>query len=474
MLETSKLDGKGRRLKIETAIADAKVSLFQTAAPTLLPLPELEELDLRLLLAWSNKPLSSTPVTMAAIRASLSLADIARLYSARSAEHIVMDYCLRRQIATVDVSIMQLQRNCVDWKSHDICAGSMVVDVKNARRSSSCPLTYSEYWVPEFKEVRELRLDVTIAAVSSPYKNADRVDVVNGQFGTFLGFVRKADLDNLGSWLQATFGNDLMVAGLSEGKRLPGWCFEYDAGHYPTREGTRRLVNEAADLWLKSSDLWNGFRFPKVLLPFIDCERTINELANRPGTSEEQLREHHSTYREIVSLRDSIGLSRRSLFALVLAYTLRRSRQPTGRWTPKYFEDWLFFDQCLSNRRSPLGLEDPCEYVYRLVLAMKVLWSHRKKLCEYMGFRLVSAWILRGIMADGSEDTIMAHCGGWRELRDGTTVKCGFSPLVLGNDRLCPRCRRLACHVCGFCSKRCAGPHGIESKPTENDDMISC
>ena len=33
--------------------------------------------------------------------------------------------------------------------------------------------------------------------------------------------------------------------------------------------------------------------------------------------------------------------------------------------------------------------------------------------------------------------------------------KCGHAPLVVGKDRTCPACGKLACGKCGFCSLRC-------------------
>ena len=47
----------------------------------------------------------------------------------------------------------------------------------------------------------------------------------------------------------------------------------------------------------------------------------------------------------------------------------------------------------------------------------------------------------------------MAYCGGI--LEDMNYVACGFSPLIIGDNEVCPKCSKLICKKCYYCSKNC-------------------
>ena len=448
-----------RRLLIEDRLMDAKRALLTTAAPTQLPLPGLRETDLRLILAWSGVSASRETTTTKCVRNALSTTDLARLWSARTAELVVQEYFRQREKRFTDISLTQLQPGDCDWKTHDICTGPLLVDVKNARQSFSDPARYSEYLVPRFKEERTFRQHVTVAAVLSPYKTAARIEETFGELSTLVGFVTKEELVSLTQWLQSRFAETLTVSNLSSGGRLPGWCFDYDQHHYSGRGIAKRLASEAAVLLTESPDLQNDISFPKPLLHLIDDQHLATALLRADGRGGDRSSDEEETGSEIRALSRSIGLSRRTLFAFVIAYTLQRLRESRGTWSPELFYDWIFLDRDEESLTRPLGLDDPLRFISSIVFAMSRLWDiGPKSLAHFSSFRLASPWILRGTAPDGVEQTIMAYCGGWRELSIETAVKCGLSPLVLGLDEPCTSCGRLVCRQCRFCSKECRGP----------------
>jgi hypothetical protein len=364
---------------------------------------------------------------------------------------------LGRDVA--DISITQLEGRDDSWKTHDLLVDSHPIDVKNARESFSDRSRYSEYLVPQFKEVRSIRRDVAIAAVFSRYLTADQIAEGATPHCTILGVVTKRDLDELGAWLNDRFEGLLEVSYLGGGGPLPGWCFEYEGNHYPTRDTATAEAGAVVKDLSTHPRLMPHLRWSRPLTVFSDDEETVSRTLSATCASADVARAHYETWRFISDLRRTVGLSRRSLFAGAIALTLAQSRSEHAVWSPALLTEWLFLDQSRSQQTRPLGLQDPLGYVANIVQAMTVLWrTSRRELSRFRTFKMKSPRILIAIDERGLEHTIMAYCGGSIERQDGSFLaKCGSSPLVLGVNQTCTECHRLICNVCGFCEAACLG-----------------
>lgn len=420
--------------------------------------PTLSQADLRLVLHWApKKPRQTDQLDTSVARASLGDVEFTKLCSARYAELVASEYLRSLGMTVHDVSLTQLETGKEDWRTHDLLADGLPVDVKNARQSFSDPSRYSEYLIPRFKETRISGDAVTILGVLSHYLTADQLEKGARAQCMVLGVVSQQDLDALAVWLNQMFGEVLSVAPLISGKRLPGWCFEYHDLHLPKRpEAIESIVKLLGDPQVGIIDS-DEIRIPRTLGSFVSDERVITKLLVRYGLSKEHYDENMRLWRHLSFINSSVGFSRRILFAFVIGYTLLQVHKGVTGWTPDLIGDWLFLSKSFEHRRRPLGLDDPLAYVAGAVDAMTTLWStSREQLRNFRAFRLINPWILVGTDTADTEWTLMAYCGGWILKDDGSPLaKCGLSPLVLGMDRSCRLCHRLICRACGFCSDRC-------------------
>jgi hypothetical protein len=106
-----------------------------------------------------------------------------------------------------------------------------------------------------------------------------------------------------------------------------------------------------------------------------------------------------------------------------------------------------------------LALLDPVEIVSELIDVLEKVSTF----CSLRGygftrFRLTGKGLLRGCRKNGTWQTILAYCGGWKKLNGGKVVKCGRNPLFIGQNEVCPneRCGYLICDHCGHCRDECS------------------
>ena len=310
---------------------------------------------------------------------------------------------------------------------------------------------YSEFY--DDSEVEALGQTARTAG----YLTADQFEAGVRPDCTMLGTVSQTELSDLARWLTEEFEGLVTIGEWSAGGRLPGWCFEFGAEHTPRRnEGLQSLTMLAQDI-AKESTAAESLELPEMFAALAPDVVAAEVLYAASGHSAQWSAEHRRMWQHLASLSQSIGISRRSLFALAILCTLVEARSGATNWTPRWLNRWLFLDKSGRSRKRPLGLDDPLRYVASIVEAMQTIWDQcASELQSFRTFRMPSPWILTGLTHDGVEKTLMAYCGGAFLRADGSfLIKCGLSPLVLGQDESCSVCHRLICHKCGYCSAEC-------------------
>lgn len=430
-------------------VGKAKELAFNLKTSPELAAPSPEENDIRLIQLWANKALSpNTETTLESALANLSIWDATRLLSARCAELAAASFYRKLGLSVIDVSITQLEGQGDDWKTHDITVDGRPIDIKNARQSFSNRSRYSEYLVPRFKEERSARRDVSVAAVFSEYQTFEKAMAGGRQKCTILGETCQSDLDSLTSWVNSHFNGTLLSwnSSFSTGRRLPGWCFDYTKDIYKHQH----IESTFEDIALYAHR--NSLRLSHSgcsLMPLAFCRD--KSLVMSLLDQEDHAEHHLGIWESLQSTRLTIGWSRRSLFLFVIGYTLQQAKSDAVDWSPKFLSKWLFFDSSPYSKNWPMRLYDPLGYVYGINRSMWTLWRESKdELKRFSSFRLASPWILMGTDEFGDELTIMAYCGGRLN-----GVKCGNSPLILGENQSCPRCKRLICDRCNHCTDHC-------------------
>lgn len=444
--------------QVKEQIASAKVKLTRVPRSPEVEIENISEDDRLLLLAWADKGNAIDEIpTDQSLADRLGRWDFTRLWSARTAELATRCFYEDLGAKVEDVAAHQLFSGYTDWHTHDLRVDGRAIDVKNARQSFSDPSRYSEYLVPRFKTERSVGNSVSIAAVLSRYQPAEAIlDGASAQC-TVLGEVNEGQLKQLQSWFTTEYGEYLAIAPLDSSNRLPGWCFDYTWDRTASLSEAKDALADALAMIRTHGITLQEASVPPWLL--LATGWTDQENYGEEGVTEAPLTSNDTAMKEaLLSMRDAIGFSRRSIFLFVLAYTLMQIKENRWEWSPRDLKPWLFDNKSRSDRRWPVGLCDPLGYVAGIVDAMDLLWrrSSRDLLSSFSDFRLTSPWILKGKQLGGAEFTLLAYCGGWIETGKGAATKCGYTPLVLGDNASCPHCGRLICNHCGFCSEDCA------------------
>lgn len=449
-MSASLRDALGVAFDTDGVEADQRAIMDQlsaTAAPVVRPGAALEPIDYTLTLHWAGladrgRTHCGLVAGLSDVRACLGDYDAARIISARSAELVVMQWYREVGQTVEDVSIAQLQLRAKGWRSHDMAVDGRPIDVKNARRSARRNQGYSEH-IAKFKAHRPFSAQVYLVGVLSDFLSCD--DFARGRRGEVcvLGEVSQSDLAGLAGYLLRRFSDvfdtkSLTVMCIAKPGLVPGWMFEYPAEHYVTRgiaiARVGDLVEDAAR---------RRWRLPKYLISFVDN-------AERASGYSESDRDC-AIWMELRNLAREIGFSRRGLYYCLLGTALQAAMKGDRHFHPSLFRAWMF--DCNEVTR-PLGLCDPLGYVDALIAALEGIWGAgaETRLGSYRMFRLTAPGILRGVRQSGEEETVLAYCGGWKS---DTAKPCGRNPLHLGIARVCPKCGRLVCPDCGWCSLGC-------------------
>jgi len=400
--------------------------------------------DLRLCLAWSNHPVAGLGVVDIPYLVQVVEAyEANRLISARMAEHAARQYYEELGHVVIDVSIGQLGGDDDRWKQCDLLVDGRPVDVKNARRSFSSPDAYVEHCVPRFKLSRSSREDVAITGVLSNYKSISNTEAVVYPC-LILGEVTASNIQRLTAWAKERFGRILNLDGLWRPEYQPGWVFEYRPEYYGERSAGIASISGLIQ-GLKSQGVENS-KLPGWLLTLCP-DRKLSRSVDISSDKRKILDDLHS-------LSDQIGLNRPSLFILVMGTYLESMVSETSNGMPEGLLRELLFIPDAPRSATILGLDDPQYFVGKLVSTLgRVQQESFDQRLRFVAFKLTHPSILRGQLASGHWMTLLAYCGGWREVP--VRARCGKTPLFFGQHDACPKCGHLICDECGYCSNSC-------------------
>jgi hypothetical protein len=365
-----------------------------------------------------------------------------RLLSARIAEHAAAEFYAALGHEVIDVSIGQIGNSDDQWKDYDLLVNGRPIDVKNSRRSFSSRESYVEYCVPAFKLSRASGAEVAVTGVLSEYCTFENL-VESTSSCRILGEVTESEIDRLNVWTRRRFDHILNIDGIWKPKYQPGWIFEYPPEHYPGRKTAIDCIPSLIEK-LKACGVEN-YRIPSWLLPLCPDRELASPLAGSDQKGK--------ILSDLHSLDDEIGFSRPGLFIYVMGLFLEAiaNGEQAGQLEGP-LKALLFLHGSPLSR--PLGLEDSQSYVANLI---DMLVQVEKEVCrqnlKLIGFRLTHPLILLGQRDAGSWMTLIAYCGGWRQVP--VPARCGASPLFFGQHEVCPSCGRLVCDDCGFCSRGC-------------------
>ena len=399
----------------------------------------LTEADVLLCLRWGNvnpSPSRSASSQLDALRSY----DQGRLLSARTAEKLAARYYEALGLKVDDVSITQLSAASEDWMDFDLLVDSRMVDVKNARESLHGGGHFVEHCVAEFKQHRQTGGGVRIAGVVSPYIRDAHPYFGRTLSATVLGEVGSNEVRALCDWATKRFQGRLEVTGLLKTGFLPGWLFEYPAEHYRSRTAAiaciDSVLSKLTDAWAYSMEIpgWMWVLTRADVPQGLPTAPLIEDLRN---------------------VRDTIGLSRRSLYVMALGLALESASGSDEE------SDLQHLLQTCRIGQTMLGLDDPLKYVESLVRALlEVVAAIRNQGMAIRAFRLTHPAILKATLTNGKSVTLLAYCGGWQSVP--LLARCGKTPLTFSLHSSCETCGHLICDNCGYCADQCS-----DSKPRQ-------
>lgn len=382
----------------------------------------LNEDDVRLASSWAD-PLGNTPYWRSA------------MLSARRAERSVLrSYATLYGMAT-DLSIEQLGGVDARWRSADIEAGGVLIDVKNARESFTSPRSYSEHCVPRFKNDR-VDGDVIISGILSPYVTSERAEPEGNSRLTWLGEVTQTDIARLSKEFHSEY-LDTQLRTDHRGSFVPPWLFEYPRHAYTDRQQALAELKAMSEV------------FPRHEVP-VTAAVLLDVVPEQESSAE--VREA----RNLLARKKRIALSRPAMFLHVID-TFCRSQIERSSFPGDAMRAVLF---PIDDEEAPLGMCDPLATISSLLETLSKAEPTLDGL-RFVRFQLSAPGILRGCTVEGRWQTIIAYCGGWKRLESGKQVRCGKNPIALGEDRPCPNCGYLVCSECNFCKKECLGLEGF-------------
>ena len=420
--------------------------------------------DLRLISEWVKLPASTINKIQskediykeAKVEKKSSIANVTnnvtQMISARCAEKVAIEFYNKIRGDSVDYSIQQVSKILRNskWKLCDIKSGKFLIDVKNARRSFSNPATYSEQFIKNFKS-DDYQRPVNYLGTLSKYKTEAQEKDSNDVDVNILGEVNHEDIKHLEDWVNTSFNTSLQID-LSrirkentrqKGNFIPGSMFEYPLEFYPDDHEIESKFEKLKE-WKESNNVSKNIKIPLRIMAEKSLEIDKEDI---PKTD-------YILITKIINMKASIGITRRSIYLLILAFTIE-SLDAEYKYKPDMWRKILFYND---NYNNPLGLFDPERYVITLIEVLEALWEKEKgTLSKYNSFKLSGPNILKGMKSGSKPETVIAYCGGW--INDGINSKkpCGRSPLYLGNSELCNYCSYLICpdKACNTCKENC-------------------
>jgi hypothetical protein len=441
-----------------------------------IPLPELDDDDIRLSLHWYGIDHPVSRYQIVAEYEEKAKYEIARMLSARTAEKAVIQFMKRMLTGDIkDISLSQLNNSAsqIEWKRYDILVDGIAYDVKNARRTRQNPSNYVEHCVPKYKEIRGK--DVQVIGALSHYlwvKELLDHDAISGFRQTsirILGCTDGTIVEKLKDYFEKDNFKLEFHRYQQDGYFLPPWIFDYPSFYYNKRDEALHRVIETVSL----DDWTQSHRNPVPVYLTLGLEPPIEWQQKMQYTWQVDF------IQRILNAHKEFGLSLPAVFLTILTHFLdvfTNQNQVSHGYNPLEYRDLLFATRVDS---SPLFLHDPLEAVDSLINILATLWSATSdRIQDYSSFRLVSAGILRGRLASNPtiEHSLVAYCGG----RTKGNYPCGNVPLVLGKHQHCKKCGMLICDKCGYCSIQCPDNASRQvsfstpqiSKVVQNNDFV--
>lgn len=431
-------------LKVVPDLAKVLLEMQQTKADSnQLVMASSNADDIHLCLTWAGLAATATHHSEPQLLIeALGDYEAKRLLSARIAEHAAAEFYEALGHEVIDVSIGQIGNSDDQWKDFDLLVNGRPVDVKNSRRSFSSPDSYVEHCVPTFKLSRACSTEVAVIGVLSEYSPFESLAESTSSC-RILGEVTESEIDRLNVWTRRRFDHILNIDGIWKPKYQPGWIFEYPSEHYPSRKTAIDNIPGLIEK-LKASGITND-RIPGWLLPLCPDRELASPLAESS--------QKRKILTDLYSLDDEIGFSRPGLFIYVMGLFLEAmaNGEQAGQLDAP-LRALLFLHGYPLTR--PLGLEDSQCYVANLIdMLVQVQKEVLRQNIKLTAFRLAHPSILLGQRDSGSWITLLAYCGGWREVP--VRARCGATPLFFGQHESCPNCGHLVCAACGHCSHDC-------------------
>lgn len=404
---------------------------------------------------------------------------VAQMLSARAAEKAAA--LLYRQAGAVvdDVAITQLDRAGSDWITHDLNVdGATPIDVKNARRPINSSCFYVEHTVPRFKLDRT-GSDVRIAGVLSPYLQKRFIDKPSSvQFKVddivLLGETSRRDIDALitkyrSPHFEVFRGNE---------RTFPNWVFAHSERWYlKLPEQIKCATDLCRDI---PEDHWHYILHTEEVVNVVAALCVTR--APPPSMLVDRLSQHEVDFCKKLQ-RSLNGIPNvPDIFLAVLSDFVEAVIFERQDYSPEIYKPILFPKRNHTIRLNgisrlselhygpPLGAIDPLDLVASLVKTLTSLWERRSHtaLKDFSSFRFGGLGLLQARRKDDVEwTTIFAYCGGTEYVKDEDGKidlseghpkrkgKCGKTPLVIGKHEICPKCQKLLCDKCEFCSIPC-------------------
>lgn len=431
-------------LKVAPDLAKMLLEMQQTKADSnqLVMAPSNAD-DIHLCLTWAGLGATATQhCDPRHLIEALGDYEAKRLLSARIAEHAAAEFYEALGHEVIDVSIGQIGNSDDQWKDFDLLVNGRPIDVKNSRRSFSSHDSYVEHCVPTFKLSRACGTEVAVTGVLSEYSPFENLAESTSSC-RILGEVTESEIGRLKVWARRRFDHILSIDGIWKPKYQPGWIFEYPPEHYPSR---KTAIDDIPCLIekLKACGIAND-RIPGWLLSLCPDRELALSLAGSGQKSK--------ILTDLYFLDNEIGFSRPGLFIYVMGLFLEAiaNDEQAGQLDGP-LRALLFLHGSPLSR--PLGLEDSQCYVANLIdMLVQVQNEVLRQNIQLTAFRLTHPSILLGQRDSGSWMTLIAYCGGWREVP--IRARCGTTPLFFGQHEICPNCGHLVCDDCGFCSHDC-------------------
>lgn len=372
---------------------------------------------------------------------------LAKMLSARCAEKIAIKFYKNLGYQVDDISITQTTSSSeIDsWKICDIVLNNEnFIDIKNSRTTFNSISNYSEHCVPKFKKSRT-NSDVIITGVLSSYVNLGDIQKKQISSTKSISVLGETYLPQL-LQLERRFSSKLIRVSTSDVNFVPRWLFEYPELFYEARNKSREHLRSFLDKNVPEIDISSSFN---------PIPAYISSGASLPYYLESSLEYFQINFCRRIKPQTGESITLPILFLALLTHFIEviSGGRAYSNYDPILYRKILYIDND-SGKCFPFGIYDHLNSISELIETLSKLWSNRKKidLDHFEHFKFHGSGLLQG-KKPGQDKyiTIIAYCGGFIE----GLGKCGYSPLVLGENNTCPSCGRLICDLCGHCSTNC-------------------